>query len=256
MKKLLSILLLINIGCNNSKIPHPFDGNLKGNIKSIEQITYEAKEAFGEIVKGERSYNYDDVYTQYNENGREIHKVHPTPDGQFEFISNYNYDINGRLESRFFNRKLDSAAVFSVVNYYQFNDVEKLLIVTTYESDSVYKGQIKHYYDDLFNLTYFDEYDANDVLTEKYKEEWFKGGREMKSTQYNENGELVLSFRFEFDKNKNLLLTESYDENGSVDFTVKHQYTFDDFDNWIQRLDFSNNESKPSSITERTITYK
>lgn len=255
MKKLLFILSLLIIACSDKKLPHPFDDNLKGNVKSIEQITYEAKEAFGEIVKGERRYGYDDVYTQYNENGREIHKAHPNPEGQYEFISNYNYDVNGRLESRFFTRKLDSANVFNAVNYYQFNDLEKLLIVTTYESDSVYKWQIKHYYDDLFNLISIDEYDANDVLKSKSKLEINENEDSILQYKYDHNGELVMKYLARLDENKNMIFYEEYDKEGDVQNTIKFNYTFDEFDNWIQRLEFWDNESKPRYITERTITY-
>lgn len=255
MKNLLFILSILIIGCADKKVPHPFDDNLKGNVKSVEQITYKAKEAFGELVKGEREYSYDDGFTEYNEYGRETKKEHPTPEGQFEIMSEYKYDENGLLEKRLFKRRVDSVTTLTIVNYNEFYKDKNLWVVKTFESDSIYRGQMNRYYDDSGNLLWVDTFDANDVLTEKYKEEWLKGGREMTSTQYNENGELVRSYRFEFDRHKNLLLSELYDENGSLYYTLKHQYTFDDFDNWIQRLDFVDNESKPRSITERNITY-
>jgi hypothetical protein len=159
------------------------------------------------------------------------------------------------LERGFIERRVDSVITLNNVKYYEFHKNKNLWVVKTFESDSIYSEKANQYYDDSGNLLWVDTFDANDVLIGKYKQEWHKGGREMKSTQYNENGELVSSYRFEFDRHKNLLLSELYDENGSVDFTLKHQYTFDDFDNWIQRLDFRDNESKPRSITERTITY-
>lgn len=255
MKKLLFILSLLIIGCADKKVPHPFDDNLKGNVKSVEQITYKAKEAFGELVKGEREYSYDDGYREYNQNGIETIKEYPTPEGPFEFRFDFEYDENGLLERRFYKRRVDSVLTLTSVMYFEFHKDKNLWIAKIFESDSIYSNQVNQYYDDLGNLLWVDTFDANDVLTGKYKQEWLKGGREMKSTQYNETGELVLSFRFEFDRHNNLLLSESYDENGNVDFTLKHQYTFDDFDNWIQRLDFRDNELKPRSITERTITY-
>jgi hypothetical protein len=261
MKNIIQIIIatILFIGCNNSKIPRPFDDNLKGNVKSVEQITYEAKEAFGELVKGERGDGWDEFYADYNDFGQVLYKQKKiiTLSGELnEFDFDYKYDKNGLLERRFIERRVDSVITLNNVEYYEFHKNKNLWVVKTFESDSIYSKQTNLYYDDSGNLLWADTFDANDVLIGKYKQEWLKGGREMKLTDYNENGELVLSSRFEFDKNKNLLLSESYDENGSVDFTLKYQYTYDDFDNWIQRLDYRNNESKPSFITERTITYK
>jgi hypothetical protein len=76
MKNIIQIIIatILFIACDNSKTPHPFDDNLKGNVKSVEQITYEAKEAFGELVKGERGDGWDEFYAEYNDFGQVLYK--------------------------------------------------------------------------------------------------------------------------------------------------------------------------------------
>ena len=78
---------------------------LKGKVKSIREIPYEAVERFGEVVKGDALDRFgENLQITFNENGNEIEINSFNPDGSLFSKYTYKYDDKGnQIEENSFN---------------------------------------------------------------------------------------------------------------------------------------------------------
>ena len=93
---LVAVAIVSLVACNQTKKEEKKtdlkEANLKGKVKSVREITYNAVEKFGEIEKGDRSSG---IVTIYNEQGNEIEVNRYNSDDSLDWKFTYKYDDKG-----------------------------------------------------------------------------------------------------------------------------------------------------------------
>jgi antitoxin component YwqK of YwqJK toxin-antitoxin module len=194
MKKLLLILLCLPLlfGCGGEKKENDLtEYNIKGKIKDIIETRYDAKEAFGDLEKGDlvakEKYKYD-------EDGNETEWTSYNSDGELEGKYKYKYDEDG-------------------------NQTE----LTSYNSDGELEGKAKLKYDEDGNETEWTSYDKDGELEWKYKYKYDEDGNQTESTSYDKDGELEwkYKYKYEFDKENNWIVETTYTDDKPFSITER-----------------------------------
>lgn len=217
---------------------------LKGNVKEVLEINYEANEKFGEIIKG---------------------KIIDNPqrkmfDKKGEFTELITYDTEGNLESRIIPYDdteaniYDSKGVFIGKTMFQeyYNDKNTIIEIDTY----LYKDGLIALKNNL--LKEYRYYDISEIIKDinKYiKEEKFHLSKIF--TKYNEEGKEIESIEYDnlwgtYDKSN-----FEYDKDGSLlgDKEESYKkYEYDSQKNWIRRVKYDN-KGKAIELHERIIKY-
>ena len=178
MKKIilaiLSVLRLVS--CKQSEKKNDLtEENLKGKVKSIKEITYEAVEKFGQIEKGNVLYCLS-YFTIYNEKGNKIEKNHYEFDGRLDYKVTYKYDENG-------------------------NKIEK----NDYDSDGSLDSKTTYKYDEKGNIIEINNYNSDGSLYSKHTYKYDEKGNIIEINNYNSDGRLknTYTYKYEYDKNNN-----------------------------------------------------
>ena len=105
MKYLIVLFVaLIAQSCSNEKIENGWTrDNLQGKVLSYSEFSYEAKDRFGNIEKGERKRRYRSRYDcliVYDKNGNEIEVNKYNSDGSLSYKYTHKYDENGNKTER------------------------------------------------------------------------------------------------------------------------------------------------------------
>ena len=284
MKKLLYIFLGFGLffSCSENKENDLDKVNLKGNVKSVFDISFEAVEKFGKITKGaEITYSNHDIYkrerTVYNDKGNKIEKdSHNNSQGSLTHKDTFEYDDKGnQIEWRSYvsDGSLQSKVTYryddkgNIIENRTINSDGNLNDGWTYEYDD--KGnhiKSRHYYDsflnNLDNFTYehddkgnvieFKKYNKDGELNYKQKNRWNDKGNLIEYSKYDKDGKLTFRRTIQHDKG-NIIERKDYDKKNKLKDKTNYEYKFDDKENWIQKIIFKND--KVTHIVERDIDY-
>lgn len=94
MKKVLTIILAMFClaSCEKSTQKNDLtEEKLKGKVKSIREIPYEAVEKFGEVVKGDALGFGKNLQITFNEKGNKLEENSFNPDGSLYYKATYKY---------------------------------------------------------------------------------------------------------------------------------------------------------------------
>lgn len=272
MKKIIILILLTTISCTkgqNKSENHLSSLNLLGEIKSIEETTYQATVKFGEPVKTNNIYKKTEVF--FNESG------YKSMEKQEYSTTIYEYDNKNNVSTETQNFP-DGSQMIKFINKY--NDDNKLIEVETFGTDK-----------SLFEKSKY-EYENNKVIINKYNKEgkfesrWVdiinEDNKVVQSFSYDKNGELNLEWKFNFDergnKTQNILVKSDFpsqnkneikeynekneeskisffNSNGDVISNFTYKYKYDQKNNWITKIMY-NQKGIAIQITERVITYE
>lgn len=137
------LLTIILIGCNKSNSKNDWDElNLNGEVKSIIRISYDAKEGFGEVMKGRKSSLYTPFYEDLNitfyQNGMISKKKSSNSDSTRVTISKY--ESNGTLKEN-----------ISITEYNEGPLFEYLKKINSINSDGLFETKEVRIVDDNGN---------------------------------------------------------------------------------------------------------
>lgn len=287
MKQFLLASSLIFLSCNNTINSQQQKNdwqkeNLRGRVKSVRYVEYNAMIKNGNIVKGDILFSeFSDEYlviehrqeTNYlilfNINGNITKKNHYKPNGSIHSQYSYKYDNRGnKIEEHF--REDD----YFRINYYSFNSKNQLIRfkggqeVHTISYDDINKTSIEKQQNGDYRV--FKKYNNDGKIIEEI--EWDDYNKIISSTFYkydNKGNNIekyviedphILSYKdiFEYDHNNNPIeetrikvdfegVTDTHKEN--------YIYKYDEYGNWIQRISNSDYCPYPCVLTERTIEY-
>ena len=221
MKKLLYIFLGLSLmfGCSDDKKNDLTRNNLNGNVKSTNEVSFEAVEKFEKITKGSRTdkYRYE-TFKEYDDNGNSIEQKSYNSDGELLFKYIYEHDDNG-------------------------NSIEQ----NRYNSDGELDEKWTSKYDDKGNEIKSNLYNSDGELEDKYTFEYdYKGNMiEMNWSR----GTLT----FEYDDKGNINEENYYNSDGELEDKKTYEYQFDDNKNWIKKIIVK--DDKATFIIEREIEY-
>ncbi|MBP3254166.1 MAG: hypothetical protein J6M30_06640 [Bacteroidales bacterium] len=263
------------LGCSSKKNELEQAG-LKGNVKSLREITYQAVGNNDTVVKGDvvMAEDIKNYYAEYNRSGNMQQLI--------------NYDNNNEQSSRWiFFYDADGKALGG--NYYHADGT--LLDSTYYVYDR--RGNITEYYhylaDGKLKSKIFSDHDRRgnvvserfitpDNITERTTKCKYSGNNLTEDQSYASDNRLVYFSRYEYDRENNLVKQTIYNADSTVNssgiYTYnKHSdmisctshngtgqelhytytYLYDHMQNWIQKITFLNGEAV--FLTVRQFEY-
>ena len=195
MKNLLGLLVLVFMLTSYGQEPQKENSltraNLKGRVSSVDKLTYDAVEKFGEVEKDSLGFRN---YTRYNEQGNMIEVNKYNPDGSFDGRYTYKYDKQGyKIEG---GRYMGDGSLYDrFTSKYdeQGNEIEE----NTYKADGSLVWSYTWKYDEQGNQIEKNHYDSvdNRRLGYKhiYKYEYDKMGNWIKKILFEDesNGDFI-----------------------------------------------------------------
>lgn len=155
----------------------------------------------------------------------------------------YHYDEYGKLKSIYSNFH----GIYSNTNY-----MDKVTIYENYNPSKKTSSMYFEYVND--SLYQFYRYDSSNNLSSK-NEVFFNSEGKIQKQYYFEYKNCTIDLRDrEYFKNENKEIVKRYKLENCQYPVWRFEYTFDDHDNWIKRIDYKN--GKPVSVAHREITYE
>ena len=193
MKKLLLMLLCLPLlfGCGGDKKENDLtEYNIKGKVKELIETRYDAKEAFGDLEKGDLERKQK---SKFNEDGNTTEFI-KWKDGELKGKAKWKYDEDG-------------------------NKTEE----TSYNSDGELEAKAKHKYDEDGNQTERTSYDKDGELRWKDKYKYDEDGNQTEWTSYDKDGELEwkYKYKYEFDKENNWIVETTYTDDKPFSITER-----------------------------------
>ena len=229
MKYLIVLFVaLIAQSCSNEKIENDWTAdNLQGKVLSLSEFSYEAKDRFGNIEKGERkrqsSYEYDQQI-KYDEKGNKIERNSYNSDGSLVNKWTYKYDEKGnRTEAN------------------------------TYNSDGSLNLKLIFKYDEKGNITELNGYISDGSLVGKDAYKYDEKGNKIEHKKYDSDGSLYFKYTHKYDEKGNEIEYNGYNSDGSLENKNSYKYEFDKQGNWIKQIKFK--DGIPEYILERQYEY-
>lgn len=235
---------------------------LKGKVKSYKEISYEAKDHFGNIEKGKRKRRLDyedDFQKKYDQYGNLIEYNGYNSDGSLKYKSIFKYEENNkRIEDNTYNpdgslvrrdiyrysktgmRTIERSTSYakkpynSMISKYEKNGNQ--IEVKYYNQDGIERIFITYLYDEYGNMIEEKRFDVfNGVLsfsshlTYKYD----KQGNQIEYNTYDSDNNLASKVKSKYDKNK--IIEEEFSDG------EKRIYIYDDKGNQIEMTQDLNN---------------
>ena len=259
--------------------------NLKGKVRSVEQVSYKAIDNGGVITKGVKENNSQgcvngDFLMQFDASGRETKETYYD---EMKIMMVLNHKFNDALKIEDIEKTEETNKV--VYEYtYKYNAKGKVLELkttqncsdnTSYNNKSVFKydtsdklietniyvnGGAKSQGKTLFT------YDSRGVLSERqaYNEDgkpWFKytfkyddKGNQLEENAWTlDNRKIDKTFVYKYDSNNNVIQKDLFQPAGKLSKSFTYKYEYDKTGNWIKRTDFIDN--KVTYILERQLVY-
>lgn len=233
---------------------------LKGAVKSVRKITYDAEKKFGKIMKGKKkecyinTFNIINTLIIYNEKGNMIEWNSYNSDGSLDKKSTYEYNAK-KNEITWSKHNPDGSLVDGkyVIKYdAKGNGIEK----SDYNSDGSLRYKIDIEYDDQGNETEGNSYNPDGSLKYKVIVKSDKRGKEIERSKYNYKGNLKNKITYKYDAKGDRIEENRYKYDGSFLLKYVYKYKFDKQGNWIEKTKIRIYKFEiPKSITERKIVY-
>ena len=257
MKKVLTIILAMFClaSCEKSTQKNDLtEEKLKGKVKSIREIPYEAVEKFGEVVKGDALGFGKNLQITFNEKGNKLEENWFNPDGRLDFKWTYKYDDKGnKIELNSFNHdgSLDSKFTF------KYDDKGNQIELNWFNPDGRLDFKWTYKYDDKGNQIEENGFNSDGRLSFKSTYKYDDKGNKIEQNSFNPDGSLGSKYTYKYDDKGNKIEENSFNPDGSLYYKATYKYTYDQQGNWTQQITYKvkNGVEKPSQIVERTIEY-
>ena len=236
--------ILINFSCTTDKEKKLSDiekMKLKGNIKSIKSVEYDAKEKFGKIVKEKITYDkYPNYEIAFNKSGNQI-EFSSYPYGKLKSKRTYKYDEKGNITEL---NEYSSNGNLLKKSIYNYDNESNLSNCNIYKSDGSLENKIVWSYinNKLKEYTKLDS-DKKTILKYVYK---YENDDLTEAKQYGLKGNLD---NFKYDSNSNLIKQEELNSNENL---IKLETSvFDSENNIIEK-----NIYDSDNVLENKHTYR
>lgn len=221
--------------------------NLKGQVKSIKEIPYEAEKQDGKIIKT-NYYNEYNVF-KYDNNGNLIEKILHRDSITLSDKYIHQYDSKNNLTETII---IDNDGEKSKI-IYKYNDKNYLIEEKLYSLDDDFSAYDYYKYDENGNKIEEISY-INNKLSSKLVYSYNKENLIESICHYSRNGEKDMKTSYKYNDRNNLI--KEYTYIFSINDDLEHTYHYKNYDekgNWIERYKHFGNNSY--SITERIIEY-
>jgi hypothetical protein len=242
---LITLLTVLSLLACSERISGHKKKNLKGNIKNIKDIIFEAVRDGDSIIKTEKIISQDIFFNKKGYNTEIISYMSDSIHSKNVF----QYDwLNGDVVDVYYDGSNDVL----VKTVWKYNKAGNPLCLTIYDTNEEKVGEGQYEYNAQGLLQKFKSFGDFD---EMYKDEsyFYDENKLLISTlKTNLNGE-VFKHYFKYDSMLNPILVEIYNKNSILVETVEYTYKYDTIGNWIERIEKKNGE--PFEYVTREITY-
>ncbi len=250
---------------------------LKGHVKSVREISYEAWGNADTLVQGEVIDNQgaENTYTLYNKKGyiTDIYKY----DRENEIKYKWHFYYDKKQTKQLSAKRYEAKDFQQDSTYYLYDKKIRTIEYVRCDEKGEIKSRILSEYDKKGNV--IEEKMLNkDNLLEKITKFKYKKNKLTEGRSYDSNHKLLIISIYSYDKNGNMesitmtdcknqpisrgvysynkegfVKTELLQRPGYTDLLLEYVYTIDEQGNWIQRIMLSQNEA--FQITKREIEY-
>lgn len=282
MKPLINTILLIFLSvivfsCSKERENDLQKTGLKGNIKAIREISYEAFGSADTLVKGDIIDNQgaENSYTLYNTKGNITDLIKYDNENSIKYKWRFHYDKKGvqQLSGKRYEAKDSEEDSSAYIYDKKKNPVEYI----HYDSDGNIKTRTVSKFGKQGNVTEEKVFDDKNLLkkTSKFK---YKKNKLVEGRSFDKDGNLLIRSVYSYDKKGNMqtmimvdgknnpisqgtytynkegfIQTEVLKRPGYTDLILEYIYVTDIQGNWTQRIMLSENEA--FQITRRQIEY-
>lgn len=247
MKKLSSLFLCLVVICLNAQVATDWQiENLNGRVKSIKNNVFKAIAKDGKIEKG-TLYDLNEQ-TFFNTKGF-INLINSyTNDGEIEMQTKTTFNKKGqKIET---NAYLPAEKEEISKEIYIYDKNGKLTEIKRYDGGEFSGSDTGFKFDAKGNLL---EKISKDATNNESKIVNEYENNLLKTQNIFSDGHLTLKVTFVYDAHNNPTEVSSLMLVTKQHFVQSFQYTYDNQNNWIKRVEFEDNE--PINIHERVIEY-
>lgn len=138
--------------------------------------------------------------------------------------------------------------------FWLFNEQGNKIEENRYKSDGSLNWKSTYKYDDKGNQIEENSYKSNGSLDSKSTYKYDAKGNEIEKNVYNSDGSLDWKHTYKYDAKGNEIEENWYNSDGSLSWKYTYKYTYDKHGNWIEKIEY-NEDNKPFRVTEREIEY-
>lgn len=269
--------IIFFLACSDGKENDLQKTALKGNIKSIREISYEAWGSADSLIQGGIIDNQgaENSYTIYNKKGyvTDIYKY----DSENEIKYKWHFYYDKKQTKQLAAKRYEARDFQQDSTYYIYDKNGRAKEYVHCNENGEIKRRIIFKYDKKGNRVEERALNGNNLL-EKITKCKYKKNKLVEGKNYDSNYKLLILTTYSYNKDGNMQVmtmvdgenkpisrgTYSYNKDGFVktellerpgytDLLLDYVYTIDDKGNWVQRIMFSENEA--FQITKREIEY-
>jgi hypothetical protein len=207
-----NVLLILFISftifqCSNKELDKNSDLiklGLNGKVESIHEVSFEAQEKFGEIIRGEKKVRFgsNELYTIFNKKGNIIVKK-----------SVSNYEIRDTLKYNKIDQLIEKDRINGNVlqgrDKYKYDDLGNIIRIDSYFGDGSFSNAVEYKYDDFKLLI---EKVSYDVKKEKVSNTIYHylDSALIEETRFNSADSIDNKILYENDSNGNKIVEKQY----------------------------------------------
>ncbi len=221
--------------------------NLRGQVKSIRESSYPAKENKGEIQLGEMSHYYINTF---NEKGNKAEDIQFKPDGTPMKKYVYQYDTLGRRSVRL---QYDSASNLVRKITYTYNADGLCTEDNSFDPTNRLEKKYTYTYDRKGNCIEDKSFTPDNVLQKKNTYVYDSDGKLISMNSYNGKGDLEKEVTYRYDYQNNII-DEEVNLSVGGNPVYNYHYVYDKQGNWIKKVTMK--DQVPVLILERIIRYR
>ncbi len=172
--------------------------DLKGNVKSFNELTFKGEKKFGDLVNGKRTSSF---FNTFNKSGFITERVSEWENhaGSFKIITNFSYDSNNNMVEMTSNDHYGKEIIKKMLN-----GRGEIVEENKYDSTGKLIGKTKYKYNSNNLNILKDEYNVEGKL--EYSED----------LKYNSNNHLLVSEKRNYTKEVTNIMSYLYDDQGNV----------------------------------------
>lgn len=242
--------LITLLSCDNGQKNDLSKINLQGDIKQIRTSSYVAGDAFGKLerkrISGERENSQIIFDKKGNREQAEIYSQNG------KLIRKYTYAYNDKgLRSQVSQYSGRGELSYKYIS--EYDEKENRSAVTTYDGKGNISTKTTFKYDEKNNIIEETEYKGDGSILWKTNFKYDDKGNNIEKERYKFDGKLLHKYVYSYDEKNNVSEEMLYGEKGNLERKSRFAYTYDSAGNWIQCIEYIN--ENPKFIVDRAITY-
>jgi len=208
----------------------------------------------GQITKGSRAKDVFledyDAYLAFNKEGNIVTGKYYESDGNLAEKVSSKYDTQGK---KIKETEINFETKQKWIYLFTYDSQGKKVEMKTCRPNGALLNRSVYTYNPEGYLVEEQNFDTEGVFLDKWIFIQDEKGNYTEKTRFDKNGEMAYKAVYTYDEKGIMNHWISYNANGMVLADIRYSYRFDDYGNWIQKIQYK--VDKPCYLTERKIEY-